>query len=416
MPFSRRPLLLIAAAALLVLALCGAGQAAAASKPFTTSPGPADPDARFVVTYSGSGNYKTRFHATPPNQGGKPDTNDAWDSSTQSWNVRFAGRLAVPTCGAPSGGGEDPCTSIAGLSGATGPTALAGRVKHKHVDGLYRQLDRVVKCRLGKRPSATRTLDASLLVRYIPESNSIGISASDPIATAVSLFPPQCPKQGEPIDRILDFYAMPGFSFASSFGPERWFASREVVIPAAVFHRSKTIKIPLRDTQAGTPPKHCALHDPSVERCTTGGAWRGVLTLTAAKPARASAARAQAATRAAKVKAPKSGQYNGRPRGKDMTLFVSGKQIELASFSFKCADTTGRTSLNAIALKRTSKGYKFSLDAHGSISFADGQQDENGKVSIAGRFAADGRGAKGAFRVKSPRCHDTGSIKWRVHR
>jgi hypothetical protein len=414
MPFSRRPLPLAAAAALLALALGGAGQAAAASKPpFTTSPGPANPDAHFAVSYSGSGSYKTRFHATPPNQGGKPDTNDAWDSSTQSWNVRFAGRLAVPTCGAPSGGGADPCSSIAGMSGATGPTALAGRVNHKHVDGLYRQLDRTVKCRLSKRPSPKRALDASLLVRYIPESNSIGISASDPLATAVSLFPAQCPKQGEPIDRIQDFYAMPGFSFADSFGPERWFASREVVIPAAVFHRSKTIKIPLRNTLAGAPPKHCAVHDPSFERCTTGGTWRGVLTLSAAKPASASAA---AAARAVKVKAPKSGQYNGNPRGKPMTLFVSGKQIEVAAFSFKCANTAGRTSIDAIPLKKTSKGYKFGLTVAASITFADGGPDENGKATLAGRFATDGKSAKGTFRVRSHRCGDTGSIKWRVRR
>jgi hypothetical protein len=386
------------------------GSGAAAKPGFTTSPGPANPNARFVVTYSGSGSYNTRFHATPPNQGGKPDTNDAWDSSTQSWNVRFGGRLAVPTCGAPSGGGEDPCSSITGLSGATGPTALAGRVKHKHVDGIYRQLDRVVKCRLGKRPSATRTLDASLLVRYIPESDSVRISASDPIATAVSLFPSQCRNQGDSIDRIQDFYALPGFSFADSFGPDRWFASREVVIPAAVFHRSKTIRIPLRNTQAGTPPKHCAVHDPSFERCTTGGAWRGVLTLSAAKPASASAARAP------KVRAPKSGEYKGSPRGKPMSLFVNGKQIDLAAFSFKCADTTGRTSIDSIPLKKTRKGYTFGLTVGASITFADGKPDENGKVTLAGRFAADGKSAKGTFRVKSHRCHDTGSIKWRVRR
>jgi hypothetical protein len=52
------------------------------------------------------------------------------------------------------------------------------------------------------------------------------------------------------------------------------------VIPASVFHRSAKIEIPLRDTAAGTPPKHCAVHDPSFERCKTGGSWRGALTLT----------------------------------------------------------------------------------------------------------------------------------------
>ncbi len=118
----------------------------------------------------------------------------------------------------------------------------------------------------------------------------------------------------------------------------------------------------------------------------------------------------------AKPKAPKSGQYNGSPRGKDLTLFVSGKSVQLAAFSFKCADTVGRTSLDDIPLKKTKKGYKFGLDAHGSITFADGNPDENGAVVISGRFTLDGKAAKGVFRVKSHRCHDTGSIKWRAKR
>jgi hypothetical protein len=408
MPSSRRIALVTTAAALLGAA--GAGPAGA--KPaFTTTPGPANPDAAFTVSYEGSGSYKTRFHATPPNPGGKSDTNDAWDSSKQSWKLRFKRALAVPTCGTPAEGGDDPCSAVAGLSGAKGPTALSGRVNHKHVDGLYRDLDRVVKCRLSKRPSAKRTLEASLLVRYVPESDSFAISAGDPIATAVSLFPAQCPKQGDSIDRILDFYAMPGFSFADGFGPERWFASREVLIPAAAFHRSKSIRIPLRVTKAATPPKHCAVHDPSFERCTTSGEWRGVLKLTAKEPARARAVAA-----AAKVRVPKSGEYRGMPRGKDLTAVVSGKEIQIIAFSFKCADTVGRTSLNSIKLKKTRKGYKFALDAHGNISFKDEKPDENGRINVAGRFAADGKSARGTYRVRSRRCGDTGTIKWRATR
>jgi hypothetical protein len=116
------------------------------------------------------------------------------------------------------------------------------------------------------------------------------------------------------------------------------------------------------------------------------------------------------------VKAPKSGQYNGHPRGKDLTLYISGKSIDLAAFSFKCADTSGRTSLNGIALKKTSKGYKFGLNAHGSITFGDDQPDENGKVSISGRFTRSGKKATGVFRVRSPRCHDTGNINWSARR
>jgi hypothetical protein len=154
-------------------------------------------------------------------------------------------------------------------------------VNHRHIDGLYRQLNRKVRCQLTKRPSKKRLLDASVQLRYIPDTDSVGVRATDPLATAVALFPAQCPKQGDSIDRVLDFYAMPGFSFADGYGPERWFASREVLIPAEVFHRSAKIRIPLRDTAAGRPPKNCAPHDPSYERCTTGGSWHGVLTLTA---------------------------------------------------------------------------------------------------------------------------------------
>jgi hypothetical protein len=283
MPVAPRALkIALAAAAVtgaLLLALAAAQTDAAPKKPYTTTPGPTRENARFVVSYKGAGSYKTRFHATPPNPDGKPDKNDAWDSSKQSWSIKYRGAVRVPTCGPPASG-DDPCNSLTGLTGARGATSLSGHVNHRHIDGLYRVLNRKVKCDMRTRPSKKRLLDASLQIRYIPETRSIGVSATDPIATAVSLFPSQCPKQGDSIDRILDFYAMPGFSFADGYGPERWFTSREVVIPGDVFHRSAKIRIPLHDTAAGRPPKHCALRDPSFERCTTGGAWHGVLTFT----------------------------------------------------------------------------------------------------------------------------------------
>jgi hypothetical protein len=263
-----------AALALLALTL----PATATAKPYTTTPGPARPDARFAVSYTGTGTYKTTFHATPPNDGGKPDTNDAHDSSTQAWQVKFLRAVAIPTCGQPSDGSADPCATLTGVTGAKGPTEMTGRVRHKHVDGLYRQLDRTVNCDLKKKVSPRRRLETSIVLRYIPESRSIGVSATSPLATTISLFPLQCPEQGDSIDRILDFYATPGFSFANGYGPERWFASREVVIPAGVFHRSSKITIPLRVTRAGTPPKGCRRPNASFERCTTGGSWSGILT------------------------------------------------------------------------------------------------------------------------------------------
>jgi hypothetical protein len=252
----------------------------ALAAPYTAVPGPYRAHARFLVTYRGIGFYNTVFHAHPPNPGGADDTNDARDSSAQAWVLRFRRRIAIPPCGTPAGGDSDPCLGLAGLSGAIGATTATGEVRHVHVDGLYRVLDRTVTCRMQQRTSARTAVGASLGLRYLPGSLSVGVTAYNPVASVLTTFPPQCPEQGDSIDRILDFYAAPGFSFAGGYGADRWFTSAEVAVPASVLHRSTKITIPLADTPAGRPPPDCAVMDPSFERCTTGGSWSGVLTLT----------------------------------------------------------------------------------------------------------------------------------------
>ena len=52
------------------------------------------------------------------------------------------------------------------------------------------------------------------------------------------------------------------------------------MIPATTFRRSSKITVPLRNTPAGTPPRDCAVRDPSFERCKTGGSWSRTLTFT----------------------------------------------------------------------------------------------------------------------------------------
>jgi hypothetical protein len=267
--------LLLAVALVLLVAV--ASGSARATPAYTTTPGKTRPTAHFSVTYKGSGSYSTVFHGEPHNPNGPDDKNDAHDSSTQSWAIKYRGGVTIPTCGDPTGD-LDPCNNLAGPKQAKGPTHATGRVNHKHVDGIYHSLNRTVKCELHLNASKHRWLQALLGVRYIPESNSIGVTAYTPVSTAITNFPGQCPKQGDPIDRILDFYATPGFSFADGYGPDRWFTSREIVIPSAVFHRSATIRIPLHVTGAGRSPKGCRVKNPSFEHCKTGGNWNGVLT------------------------------------------------------------------------------------------------------------------------------------------
>ena len=274
----------LGAAALSAVALTLGAASASTAAAYTTLPGPKRADARFVVTYRGIGFYSTVFHGEPHNPGGADDTNDASDSSAQAWALKFHRRIAFPPCGAPTGGGGDPCSGLTGLSGAIGATTATGEVSHRHVDGLYRVLDRTVTCRMRQRTSARTAVTASIGVRYLPGSRSFGVTAYNPVASALTVFPPQCPGQGDSIDRILDFYAAPGFSFASGYGADRWFTSREVMIPAAVFHRSAKVSIPLAGTPAGRPPRDCAVMDPAFERCTTGGSWSGTVTFTASSP------------------------------------------------------------------------------------------------------------------------------------
>jgi hypothetical protein len=114
------------------------------------------------------------------------------------------------------------------------------------------------------------------------------------------------------------------------------------------------------------------------------------------------------------VKAPKSGVYEGRP-GK-LQIYISGKEIQLLSFEFKCGPTTGATSLNSIPLKRSKKGYRFAIKAHGNVTYRDDVPDENGAIEISGRFSRTGKSAGGTMRAKTPRCGGTGKLDWRAHR
>jgi hypothetical protein len=114
------------------------------------------------------------------------------------------------------------------------------------------------------------------------------------------------------------------------------------------------------------------------------------------------------------VRAPKSGEYKGA--GGTLALYVSGKSIDLAAFAFDCGAATGRTSLNAIPLKRTKRGYRFAIKANGNVTYSDDHPDENASVAIKGRFARSGKTVRGTFRVNSPRCADTGDVRWRAKR
>jgi hypothetical protein len=267
-------------AMILALALALPATASAARAPYTRVAAPFQESPRFVVTYEGTGRWHTVYRATPPNPGGKPDHNRADDAGTQAWRLRFRSAVTVPACGPPADGGADPCAQLAGTSGAVGPTRATGRVRHVHVDGLYRQLDRTVKCRVSRRTGTRTRVDATVGLAYDAAAGAIGVTAYNPLTTVLTLLPTACPRQGDSIDRILDNYFTPGFSFDPAYGADRWFTSRAVKIPSAIFHDSATIAIAVADTRAGTPPRRCAVKNRTREHCRTGGSWTGRLVFT----------------------------------------------------------------------------------------------------------------------------------------
>jgi hypothetical protein len=263
-----------------------AATAAAAPAPLTRTAAPYRDRVRFTVRYRGSGHVDTIYAAKPPNPGGKHDTNAVHDTSTQAWRITYISGFTVGPCGVGGTGTDDvdPCATVGDILRARGTTSATGTVRHTHVDGLYRQLDSEAHCHLAARTPRGFSLSSAIAVRYAPAMQAFALTAGEPVTDALSLLPGACPSQEDSLDLILDNYFAPGFSFDQAYTSARWFTAATVVVPTAILHTSAEIRIPLADTRAGTPPRHCAVRHPSYERCTTRGAWSGTLTLTASNP------------------------------------------------------------------------------------------------------------------------------------
>lgn len=254
--------------------------AVAAQPSIGAAHGPPMPSvSRFLVTYAGSGSWRTAYRSEPPNPGGNPDADAANDSSTQRWALTFSTPLTVPRCGRPRGGARDRCRDVASLTGAHGATAVVGHVAHSHIDGLFPAQNGSVSCELRAATPARARVEATVRIRYRPAAGTILVTALIPVANALNLLPGACPEAPDGLDGLLDNYFTPGFSFASGFGPARWFSSQTVAMPVARLRRATRIRLRVSSTRAGTPPAGCAVPSPAFEQCSTGGSWAGVLTL-----------------------------------------------------------------------------------------------------------------------------------------
>lgn len=217
---------------------------------------------RFAVTYHGSGTWHTTYHSEPPNPGGMHDTNDAHDTSTQHWRLSFA----------------QPAPLRRGvLAAATVTERATGSIDHTHIDGLFAADNASEHCSVSYATPARTAANVTLSLSV--RNGVLTVAVADPMATALTLLPQTCPGDADPIDGLFSNYFMPGFSFAQGWGPDRWFASTIVRVPLRAARRARRITVREHATPSGTPPVSCAVAHPSYERCTTGGAWSGVLVL-----------------------------------------------------------------------------------------------------------------------------------------
>jgi hypothetical protein len=101
-----------------------------------------------------------------------------------------------------------------------------------------------------------------------------------------------------------------------------------------------------------------------------------------------------------------------------MFILISDKEIALLSVKFPCRDhdTKGTTSLNDIPLRKTKRGYKFSIEAHGNATYDDGHPDQNVAIGISGQFTRDAKRVSGRYVVHSAYCGSTGKLDWRAKR
>jgi len=109
-----------------------------------------------------------------------------------------------------------------------------------------------------------------------------------------------------------------------------------------------------------------------------------------------------------------SGIYIGRPGRLEMA--VDAGSIQLAAIGFKCGDVTGRTVLNDVPIKRIRGRYRFSIRAHGGVTYSDEESPDNAAIRFSGRFTPTARRALGTFRVRTPRCGGTGPVEWSARR
>ncbi|HMJ97276.1 MAG TPA: hypothetical protein VK486_15585 [Thermoleophilaceae bacterium] len=116
---------------------------------------------------------------------------------------------------------------------------------------------------------------------------------------------------------------------------------------------------------------------------------------------------------AARLRRPR-GTYTG-DHGR-LQLNADGDSMPIFAFAFKCGSVTGRTALNDVAITRRRGRYRFSISAHGGITYSDDRSPDNGAIRLSGRFTPTAKRALGTFTVRTPRCGRTGPVEWSARR
>ena len=105
--------------------------------------------------------------------------------------------------------------------------------------------------------------------------------------------------------------------------------------------------------------------------------------------------------------------YNGATdQSLPMTFSAYGMTVPLFEATFACEGAVvAKTSLEAIAIRKSEDGYSFTVSANSLVGYSDEAPDENGTIVVSGNFAHDAATASGDFRIETSRCA-SGKVTW----
>lgn len=125
---------------------------------------------------------------------------------------------------------------------------------------------------------------------------------------------------------------------------------------------------------------------------------------------------ATAAEAQTRVRAPKSGVYDGSTsQHRKLSLQIGGKTVSQLVFRFPCGTVQGTAAIQDLKIVRRDSRFRFRTLIYAGVQYTD-QESENAPIRIRGTFYPSGNRVRGRARVTTDRCGVTRFRWWAKRR